>query len=93
MLSNEIQLSKRQLRTLEELALKGEVSRLELSRYAGLNTPETISQLRKKGCIIHMVRKPRVDHYGVKVYAGFYSLDKSQKDDACKLVIKNKEVK
>ena len=87
MLSNEIQLSKRQLRTLKELALRGEISRFELNYYAGLNAPETISQLRKKGCIIHMVRKPRIDQYGVKVRTGFYHLDDSQKDLARQIVI------
>ncbi|WP_151194480.1 hypothetical protein [Cysteiniphilum sp. JM-1] len=86
MLSNEIQLSKRQLRTLKELTLRGEISRFELNRYAGLNTPETIRQLRNKGCVIHMVKKPRIDQYGVKVHIGFYHLDDSQKDIARQIV-------
>ncbi|WP_100551057.1 hypothetical protein [Caedibacter taeniospiralis] len=82
MLSNDIQLSQRQLGTLEKLVLNGEVSRFELNRYVGLYTPETIRQLRNKGGVIHMVRKPHIDRYGVKGYTGFYSLDKSQKDGA-----------
>lgn len=81
----------RQLRVLKALA-KEATSRRDLDAIAGaLNSPELVSQLRKRGLDIKCNKTPMLDRDGRTVYAGIYYFEEESRQ-AVKLALSQQGV-